>query len=97
MLSTQRYGTAWHSRPVERAERERVDGRCPSTLTLGPSMSSLSIYLIGFILLVGGLAMGMHLAGLPDAWVAVGAIVLIGVGIISGVGRTRTRDSSPVE
>jgi hypothetical protein len=60
-------------------------------------MSSLSLYLLGFLVLVLGVTMGLHLAGVPAAWVAVAGVVLLGAGIISGVTRMRRRDSSPVE
>jgi hypothetical protein len=60
-------------------------------------MSSLSIYLIGFLVLVVGVSMGLHLAGIPSTWIAVVAIVMIGIGILSAVSRTRRRDASPME
>jgi hypothetical protein len=60
-------------------------------------MSSLSIYLLGFLVLVIGVAMGLHLAGVPDAWIAVVGVILIGIGILSAVSRTRRRDASPME
>ena len=60
-------------------------------------MSSLSIYLLGFLVVVIGVVMGLHLAGVPDAWVAVAGVILIGVGILSAVARTRGRDASPME
>ena len=58
------------------------------------SVSSLAIYLIGFVLLVAGLAYGASLAGLAPQWIAVGVLVLIGVGVAMGVTRTRQRDPS---
>ena len=57
-------------------------------------MSSLAIYIIGFVILVGGLAYGASLAGLSPQWIAVGCLVLIGVGIAMGVTRTRQKDPS---
>ncbi|WP_416876766.1 hypothetical protein [Litorimonas sp.] len=55
-------------------------------------MSTFAIYLIGFIVFIGGLAIGAFLLGVPPVWIAVGALVLIGLGIFSGVGKTRHRD-----
>jgi hypothetical protein len=60
-------------------------------------MSSLSLYLLGFLVLVVGITMGLHLAGVPTAWIAVAGVMLIGGGIITGVTRMRSRDSSPME
>jgi len=33
-----------------------------------------------------------HLAGMPTLWIAVGVIVLIGIGILTGTSRTKTKD-----
>ena len=57
-------------------------------------MSSLAIWIIGFVVLIGGLAYGASLAGLSAQWIGVGAIVLAGLGIVMGVSRTRTKDVS---
>ena len=58
-------------------------------------MSSLSLYLIGFVVLTAGLAMAAHLAGVPAAWIGAGGIVMIGLGILAAVTKTRERESSP--
>ena len=55
-------------------------------------MSSFSTYLIGFIVLIIGLAVGAFLVGVPTTWIAVGVIVLIGIGILTGTSRTKTKD-----
>jgi hypothetical protein len=57
--------------------------------------SSFSVYLIGFIILVIGLALGAHLAGVPSMWIAVGVICLVGIGILSAVKKTQGRSSGP--
>jgi hypothetical protein len=55
---------------------------------------SFGIYAIGFVIMLIGLVYGAHLMHIPAHWIAVGAIVLLGVGILSGVKATRQRDSS---
>ena len=57
-------------------------------------MSSLAIYIIGFVILIAGLAYGAQLAGVSVEWIAVGVLILIGLGIAMGVTRTRQRDPS---
>ncbi len=57
-------------------------------------MSSLAIWIIGFIVLIGGLAYGASLAGLSPQWIGVMCVVLAGIGIVMGVSRTRTKDVS---
>jgi hypothetical protein len=57
-------------------------------------VSSLTIFIIGFAILVAGLAYGASLAGMSPQWITVGVLVLIGMGIAMGVTRTRQRDPS---
>lgn len=52
--------------------------------------SSFGIYLVGFIILIIGLALGAHLAGAPTTWIAVGVICLLGIGILSAVKKTQS-------
>jgi hypothetical protein len=55
---------------------------------------SFGLYAIGFAIMIGGLIYGAHLMHVPTHWIAVGAIVLLGVGILSGVKATRQKDPS---
>lgn len=50
-------------------------------------MSTFQTYLIGFIVLLIGLAIAAYLLGVPAIWIVVGAIILLGIGIISATGR----------
>ena len=72
--------------------------RRPSLLAAGLRhecrMSSLAIYIVGFIILVGGLAYGASMAGLDTQWIVVGVLVLMGIGVVLGVTRTRQKDPS---
>lgn len=56
-------------------------------------MSNLSVYLLGFIVLTAGLAMIAHLAGVPTAWIGAGGVVMLGLGILLGVTKTRQRET----
>ena len=55
-------------------------------------MSAFGTYLLGFLLVIVGLAFGAYLLNVPPTWIAVGAIVMIGLGILTATTRTRTRD-----
>ena len=54
---------------------------------------SFGLYSIGFAILIGGLVYAAHLVHMPTHWIVVGAIVLSGIGILSGVKATRQKDS----
>jgi positive regulator of sigma E activity len=54
-------------------------------------MSGFQTYLLGFIILIVGLAVGAYLLGAPPVWIAVGLIILIGLGIM---GATRYDDTT---
>jgi hypothetical protein len=53
---------------------------------------SFALYIVGFLILIGGLVYGASLAGLANQWIVVGALVLLGMGIAMGVTRTRQKD-----
>lgn len=53
---------------------------------------SFGIYSIGFAIVIGGLIYAAYLMHIPAHWIAVGAVVLLGVGILSGVKATRQKD-----
>jgi len=55
-------------------------------------MSSFATYLIGFIVLIVGLAFAATLLNVPGMWIAVGVVVLLGIGILSATSRTKMRD-----
>ena len=55
-------------------------------------MSSFSTYIVGFIILIVGLALAAYLLNVPSMWIAVGVVVLIGVGVLMGTSRTKPRD-----
>jgi len=53
---------------------------------------SFGIYSIGFAIVIGGLIYAAYLMHIPAHWIAVGAVILLGVGILSGVKATRQKD-----
>ena len=55
-------------------------------------MSSFGLYIIGFIVLIVGLALAANLLGVSSTWILIGVVVLIGIGILTGVSRTRRPD-----
>lgn len=55
---------------------------------------SFGIYMVGYVLLIVGLALGAHFLHVAPRWIAVGVISMIGLGILSGVTRTRRPDPS---
>ena len=56
-------------------------------------MSSFAIYLIGFIVLSVGVLFAASILGVGNQWLAVIGLVLLGLGVITGVAKTRRRDA----
>jgi uncharacterized membrane protein len=54
---------------------------------------SFGIYIIGYLIVIGGLAYGAVIMHVPTHWIVVGAIVLTGIALVSGVQATRQKDS----
>ncbi len=46
-------------------------------------MSRTLLYLLGYCLLILGLALGADLLGVPTPWVVVGVVILAGSGLMS--------------
>lgn len=55
---------------------------------------SFGLYIVGFIILIVGLALGAHMVHISSQWIAIGVVVMVGIGIITGVTRTRRPDPS---
>lgn len=53
---------------------------------------SFAIYIIGFMIFIGGLVYGAVLLHVSGEWIAVGAIVLTGLAMLTGVKATRQKD-----
>jgi hypothetical protein len=55
---------------------------------------SFGIYLLGYVLFIVGLGIGAHLLNVPNQWIGVGALCLLGIGVAHGVTATRQKDTS---
>ena len=55
---------------------------------------SFGLYVLGYLIVIGGLTYGATLMHVPARWIVVGAIVLVGLGIVTGVKATRQKDST---
>lgn len=53
---------------------------------------SFGLYVLGTIILVGGVLYVCHLAHMPAHWTAAIGIVLLGAGIMGAVSSTRQKD-----
>lgn len=55
---------------------------------------SFALFLIGLLVLVGGIAWAMITAGVAHVYVAIACVIVLGIGIMAAVSRTRTKDPS---
>ena len=53
---------------------------------------SFGIYIVGYVILIVGLALGAHFAHMPPKWIGVAVLCLVGIAIIHGVTVTRHKD-----
>jgi uncharacterized membrane protein (GlpM family) len=58
------------------------------------SMTNFVVYLIGTLLVVGGLAYGASRLGISEVWIIAGALVIIGIGVMGGIVKTRQKEPS---
>ena len=55
-------------------------------------MSSFGTYLLGFVILIVGLAIAAHLLTVPTTWIVVGVIILLGIGVLMATTRGKMKD-----
>lgn len=55
-------------------------------------MSSFATYLLGFVVLIAGLAIAAYLLNVPPTWIMVGVVILLGLGILMATSRTKPKD-----
>lgn len=58
-------------------------------------MTSFSLFAVGYLILMAGLAYGAYILNVPTQWIVVGVLVLLGLGVMKAVAKTRHRD--PIE
>lgn len=51
------------------------------------------LYIVGFIVLITGLALGATLLNVPREWIGVGIIIMAGIAILTGATRFRRSGS----
>jgi hypothetical protein len=55
-------------------------------------MTNMVVYLIGTLLVVAGLAYGATRLGVGHVWIVAAALVIIGIGLMGGIVKTRQKD-----
>jgi positive regulator of sigma E activity len=58
------------------------------------AMSAFMLYVIGFFILLGGLVYAAFLLHVPQTWIIVGTLIVLGLGVMSAVSHTKRRDES---
>jgi len=53
---------------------------------------SFGLYAAGYAIVICGLIYGAYLMHVPTHWIVVGAVVMLGIGILSAVKATRQKD-----
>lgn len=72
--------------------QETIRGVEMSRVALEGAMSAFMLYAGGFLVLLAGLVYGAFLLHVPETWIAVGALVVFGLGVMSAVSHTKQRD-----
>ena len=55
-------------------------------------MTNFLVYLVGTILVIAGLAYGASRLGVSQVWIIAGALVILGIGLMGGIVKTRQKD-----
>ena len=55
---------------------------------------SFALFIIGIVVVIGGVAWGLSVAGVSATYIGIAAVIILGLGITTGVTRTRPKDPS---
>ncbi|MCZ8257453.1 MAG: hypothetical protein O9327_17550 [Polaromonas sp.] len=55
---------------------------------------SFALYMIGFVIILGGVICSAVDSGVQHLYIGIGALIFLGIGIFSAVSRTRSKDPS---
>ena len=55
---------------------------------------SFAIYAVGYLILIAGIAYLAHLMHVPSTYIIATCVILLGIGVITGVQSTRHKDPS---
>ncbi len=55
---------------------------------------SFALYIVGFLILIAGVAWALTVAGVPQLYIIIACVIMAGLGIVTGVSKTRTKDVS---
>ena len=58
----------------------------------GKQMTNMLVYLIGTLFVVAGLAYAASRMGVSQIWIIAGALVIVGLGLMGGIVKTRQKD-----
>ncbi len=53
---------------------------------------SFLLYIFGILIVLAGVIYGAILLNVPQQWIVVASIIIVGLGILSAVAHTRSRD-----
>ena len=54
---------------------------------------SFGLYVLGYLIVTAGLIYAASILHVPQHWIVAGAVVLVGLGILTGVKATRQKDT----
>jgi len=55
---------------------------------------SFALYVVGFLIFIGGVAWALITAGVRPLYVLIACVIMLGIGILTGVTQTRSKDRS---
>jgi hypothetical protein len=61
---------------------------------LGDIDMTFGIYVIGFLLVIAGVAWGLSVAHVKTLYIVITCLILLGLGLATGATRTRAKDPS---
>lgn len=78
---------------ARKGRQERISVSYEFTFTW-ITLMSFALYIFGVLVVLSGAIYGAVLLNVPQQWIIVGSIIIAGIGILSAVASTRSRDKA---
>ena len=56
------------------------------------TVMSFALYIVGFILVIAGVAWALVTAGVDTTYIAITCLIILGIAVLTGVTKTRPKD-----
>ncbi len=80
--------------PTDRVRIVQLTARFLGESAVRRTSMSFALYAVGYLIVIAGVAYLAHLMHIPQTYITAVVVILVGVGVVTGVMNTRHKDPS---